>query len=144
MPKGKGNGAGRPKIYDEKFILALIPKLESWCKDEKNFWLGDFAIQIGLWRQRLDEFAELSPKFSDTLKRAKAIQEYRLIKLGLDKNVNGVMAIFALKNVAGWRDQQSDQVPMYFNITIGTNGKTRELGESVTIGRNGNGVSAVN
>ena len=107
-PKNKG---GRPKKYTEKFIEKERVELDKWVEEKKgtvniNFWLGDFAVKRGYHRQRLSEFAEDSQKFSDTLKKAKQIQENKLVMGALLNKFNPTMAIFTLKNVAGWRDKK--------------------------------------
>jgi hypothetical protein len=99
----------RPPTYTIEFIEQLADKLEQWIADPKNFWLGDFASDNGLWRQRLDEFADKSEKFSDALKRAKTIQESRIVQGAMAGILNSTMAIFSLKNVAGWRDVQETE-----------------------------------
>lgn len=103
MPKKK---AGRPKEYTAAFIEKEAEALEKWIADPNHFWLGDFAAQRGYHRQRLSEFAKANAKFSDALKKAKQIQENRLFKKGLRGKYNPTLVIFALKNVAGWRDKK--------------------------------------
>lgn len=143
MARGKGNGAGRPKIHTRESILALIPKLEKFFKIKNNYWLGEFAYKNGLWAERLDEFAEKVPEFGQSLKIAKEIQKKRLLEIGF-KLRNPAMAIFALKNVSGWRDQPKDMQPQVFNIVIGANGQGQQYGDSVTIGKRNGEQPAVN
>ena len=47
--------------------------------------------------------------FSEAFKIVKEIQESRLVKMGFMKKYHPQMALFALKNVAGWRDKQPDK-----------------------------------
>lgn len=99
---------GRPSEHTQDFIEDLADKLDEWIQDPNNFWLGKFASDNGLWKQRLNEFAEKNEKFSDAFKRAKQIQENKLFLLGLTGKGNVTMAIFALKNVSGWRDSKEE------------------------------------
>lgn len=109
------------KKYDKKFIDNLSGKLLKWYKDdEKRVWLKDFAIEQGFASQRLSEFAKENEGFSDALKKAKDIQESRLKKIGLSGKAVAFV-IFALKNVAGWRDlpeqkQDDNRKPIPYEI----------------------------
>lgn len=99
----------RPKKYTDTVINDFADKLSAWWDEDPNrYWLKDFAIENGLHSQSLSEFANKSEKFSEALKRSKEIQESRLVKMGFDKSKNCTMAIFALKNVAGWRDHENE------------------------------------
>ena len=117
-PKNKGGrpkGSTKPSKYTPEFIEKERVALDKWAGEKKttlnvNFWLGDFAVERGYHRQRLSEFAEESKVFSDTLKKAKQIQENKLVKVALLNKFNPAMAIFALKNVAGWRDRKEMEV----------------------------------
>lgn len=97
----------RPKKYDDKFINGLADKLLEWIKGDSAYFLKKFAIENGFSAQRLSEFAQTNDKFSDALKRAKDVQEARLFDLGLVTK-NQSFVIFALKNVAGWRDTEKE------------------------------------
>lgn len=96
---------GRPEKYTTKYIETLADELIEWIKGERAYFLKNFAIEKGFSAQRLSEFAEKNEKFSDALKRAKDIQESRLFDLGLVTK-NQSFVIFALKNVANWRDAE--------------------------------------
>lgn len=102
-------GPKGPSAHTDSYIEDLADKLEKWIEDPNNFWLGKFASENGLWKQRLNEFADKNTKFSDSYKRAKQIQENKLFLLGLTGKGNVTMAIFALKNVSGWRDSKEEQ-----------------------------------
>lgn len=95
--------------YTEEYLDDLADKLDEWIKVEKNFWLGTFAAEQGFNRHRLSEFAVDHDKFKAIFEKAKQIQENKLMMLGLSNKGNCAMAIFALKNVAGWRDQKAEQ-----------------------------------
>lgn len=96
---------GRDEKYTDEFLENLAKELIEWIEKNDNFWLGDFAFQRGFSRQRLSEFEKKNEVFADAYKRAKDMQESKLVRLGLSKKNNSSMAIFALKNVAGWRDK---------------------------------------
>ena len=95
---------GRPKKWTQEAIEAEAEALLEWFEDPNHFWLKDFAIERGYCSQKFSEFSAESEYFSDALKRAKEIQESRLVRMGFSKKFNPAMAVFALKNVAGWRD----------------------------------------
>lgn len=111
---------GRPVKYTPEVIEDIAEKLLLWAEDPKSFWLGEFCIKHGLWRQRLDEFANKSPEFSDALKRVKEIQETRLVLLAMARKIDTTMAIFALKNVAGWRDKRETEHSGQLGVDITT------------------------
>ena len=94
----------KKRIYTPEYISDLTTKLKLWCEDESAIWLGKFASDNGIHRQRLPELAELDEDFGRQYEIAKQIQENKLFMIGIDKNFQGSMPIFALKNVAGWRD----------------------------------------
>lgn len=100
----------RPKKYTEEKINELAEEFLLWAKakfDAKQvFWFKDWAIESGFTWQRVSEFAEQNSKFSDALSKIKLMQESVIVKAGFSKSSNPTFAIFALKNVAGWRDTQ--------------------------------------
>lgn len=107
MAKTKGKHAGgRPKLLKPEDFRRLADDLVEYMNDPKNFWLKAWAFErhnrSGTWTNWL---ADQSPEFAEALKMAKEIQEYKLLKLSLDKRYNAAGAIFALKNVAAWRDE---------------------------------------
>lgn len=95
---------GRPPIFTPAVIEALGEEMLVWFRDPKNVWLKDFAILRGFAWESFSRWAEKNEHFAQSLKKAKDMQEAKLFKLGLSRKVNPAMVIFALKNVAGWRD----------------------------------------
>lgn len=82
-----------------------------------NYWYKDFALQEGIDPARLSELANKSPVFSQALKRAKAIQEGKLLKGGLKNRFNSAVTIFALKNNHGWTDKTEQTTNINLNIS---------------------------
>lgn len=100
---------GNPE-FTKEFCDKLADKLlEFITPDNKVFWIKDFAIANKFPAEYLWKFAQLSDKFNNAYKLAKDIQESKLVKLGLSKSANAAFVIFALKNVAGWRDSVSHE-----------------------------------
>ena len=96
---------GRPLKYTPEFIEQLRLKLDEWIKVPSHWWICDFAIENDIWEQRIYDFAKVNEIFLESLKKAEQIQKSRLVQLALERKVDTGMAIFALKNVAGWRDR---------------------------------------
>ena len=102
-------GPKGPSRWTKAHLDQLADELETWMKRPSNYWLGDFAINVaGCSRTYLADLAreQRSRRFSDTYKKAKAMQEAKIVKGGLTGKLNPTMAIFTLKNVAGWRDSK--------------------------------------
>lgn len=107
----------RPKKYDDNYINSLADDLLKWIKGDDAYFLKKFAVLKGFSAQRLPEFAQKNEKFADALKKAKDVQEVKLFELGLTTK-NQAFVIFALKNVAGWRDTEKDTEAEKQNINI--------------------------
>jgi hypothetical protein len=97
---------GRPTTYTKKRIEELAERLTAFFAIETNIWLKAFAVQENIPTEELSRLAKKNKKFNQALKMAKEVQELRLCENGLTAKKNPVFSIFALKNVAGWRDKQ--------------------------------------
>lgn len=95
----------KKRKYTPEFIETLAKNLEVWVKSKDSLWLGDFAAENKISRQRLSEIANENELFAEVYELAKQVQENKLFRVGLSKENNPAMAIFALKNVADWRDK---------------------------------------
>jgi len=105
----------RPIFYVGKFkhtigaawtppeIEALADDLLNWIEGSDAFWLNEFFTQRRITKKTIAKLKADSDYFSEIYSLAKDIQETKLVKLGLKSS--NAMAIFALKNVAGWRDK---------------------------------------
>lgn len=87
--------------------------------------LAGFASVIGVHRDTLNQWEKSHPEFSDAVKRAKAHQERILVSNGLSDRYNSTMTIFALKNLADWKDRQQTEhsgslvtTPPVINVTV--------------------------
>jgi hypothetical protein len=103
---GRPVGSGK---YTDDFISDIALKLDKWIQEPDKFWLGSFAAENGFGRQRLSDFAAKSQLFAEIYEKAKQVQENKLFMLGLSNKGNATMVIFALKNVAGWRDAKPEE-----------------------------------
>ena len=99
-----GTATKSTKKYTSEYLDQLADDLDAWIKRPDSLWLGTFAEEHRFSRQRLPEFAAKSPRFAEVYEVAKQHQENVLFKMGLSKKFTPAMVIFALKNVAGWRD----------------------------------------
>lgn len=102
---------GRPRKWTKKTVAAEAAALHEWIQrrlgEGKPIFLGRFAAERGYSRQRFTEWVESFPReFADTYTVAKAWQETDLVEGGLDGRYSQTFAFRALKNLAGWRDQQ--------------------------------------
>ena len=117
------NVSGRPPKYDDKFIRSLADKMVDWfLASDNNIFLEDFMIEQGLYSELCSIFAKRNDYFLQSLKRVKAIQKQRVLRLGLEGIWDKSLVIFTLKNVSGMRDKQEHKVEQDGNITINIEG----------------------
>lgn len=111
-PPANGKKDGRPKVITTVWADEVADAMLAWFQQPKNFWLKDFARTVispvtGMpyyWNALVDA-CKCSEKFSVALKICHEIQESKLFTIGTKAPA---IAIFALKNVAGWRDKPED------------------------------------
>lgn len=108
----KKNPGGRPVIWTEEKILQLGEELIEWLKeDEDNVWFERFLYEKkDLYPQLIGEMRDKYPKFAELLKKAKKIQENKLVDGTLKHSLNPTMAIFVLKNHYQYTDKQQTEI----------------------------------
>jgi hypothetical protein len=111
----KKNPGGRPTIWTEEKVLELGEDLITWLKaSDENVWFERFLYEEkDLYPQFISEMRDKYPKFSELLKRAKKIQENKIVDGTFKHNLNATMAIFVLKN----HYQYTDKIQQDIKIT---------------------------
>ena len=108
----KKNPGGRPLIWTEEKVLQLGEELIQCLKsDEDNVWFERFLYEEkDLYPQFISEMRDKYPKFSELIKRAKKIQENKLVDGTLKHSLNPTMSIFVLKNHYQYTDKQQTEI----------------------------------
>jgi len=108
----KKNPGGRPVIWTEEKILELGQELIDWLKvDEENIWFERFLYEEkDLYPQLISEMTNKYPKFAELIKKAKKIQESKLVDGTLKMGLNPTMAIFVLKNHYQYTDRTQTEI----------------------------------
>lgn len=101
-----------------KEIEDLADKLMVWTENPNNDWLGDFAVENGTYRQKLEILANQNEKFMEAYKYARAVQESRLMRGALKNKYNSFIVTMALKNFAGWKDKTEQDVKTSGSVTL--------------------------
>lgn len=101
---------GRPKKYTVEFIDKLADEFEDWLEVTSNIWFKDFCLERKINPCLMAEWAEISQKFSIVYKRAKHVQESRVLKGALVNSYNSTMAKMLLTNHHGWSDRQETTI----------------------------------
>lgn len=116
--------------YTPEVLEELADKLDVWMDNPNNYWLGSFAAENKIHRKTLPYLVGKNEKFDAAYERAKNKQEEKLVLDGLSGKSNPSVVIFALKNVAGWRDtkdlKHSGEIKGRDVINIIQNGKGTE------------------
>lgn len=106
--------------YTDDDIHRIGDELVLWFKNNpNNYYLKMFCVEKMINPQNISEWEAANKYFAYCLSIAKAIQEERIVRLGIKGNP--AMPIFILKNVAGMRDTQDHkfEFPDGYEIVIG-------------------------
>lgn len=114
MTAGAPIGNKNAEKWTEKKALKLGNDLIDWlnAKDEEgedkgNIFFKEFlVIENDLYQEIIDYLCEKYKLFFNLIKRAKAIQETKLVKFGLADRLQTTMAIFVLKNHHDYKDRK--------------------------------------
>ena len=109
-------GPKGPSKWTEDRVAELGAQLDQWRMSPTNFLLVKFCDENDIYPALLSRLADKHDNFYQALKRAKAHQEAVVAEAMLAGEMPAAGAIFALKNLAGWRDEHKHEVQG--NITI--------------------------
>lgn len=98
---------GRPVEWTKERIDQEADALEEWLKDPNNYYANNFFCDRGISRQHVQPFCEKSVHFSDTWRKAKEIQEQRLINLAVTRKGDPGFIKFMLVSKGGWKDEST-------------------------------------
>ena len=112
MSNNKKNPGGRPVKWTEEKVLELGEELIAWLKvSEDNVWFERFLYEEkDLYPQLIGEMKDKYPKFAELIKKAKKIQEGKIVDGSFKHNLNPTMAIFVLKNHYQYTDKQHTEL----------------------------------
>lgn len=105
---------GRPSKYDPKYIEEMRAFFNRDYTQKKHGKteacdfpsIARFAVNIGVNKTTIYEWAKNHPEFSNALKECQEIQEDIIVNNSLKGTYNGSFAQFLLKNNYGYRDKQ--------------------------------------
>lgn len=119
---------GAPSKYRDEYADQLIeyfdiePYTETVDESGKIVRIGNkfptlarFALNIGVHRGTLLNWADENDQFFNAMKKAKDYQEAFLVEAGLAGAVEKTFAIFTAKNVIGWTDKQQVESKVQIN-----------------------------
>lgn len=102
MSETEKNKGGRPSKYDPIYceeILTYFNELEEFPT------LAGFAVSIDAHKDTLNEWGSVHDEFSVAIKKAKGIQEGRLVTGAMANSYNTAFSIFFAKNNLGYKDK---------------------------------------
>jgi hypothetical protein len=143
---------GRPTKYEERFTEELLDYfgvkpysevkktlvtkkgeeldiVEHQASDFPSF--AGFAAKIGVHRDTLHEWCKNHDEFSDAYKKAKEMQENWTLVNGHKGTCNTAFAIFAAKNIHGYRDKQPGEDDKTITLNDLRNKKDEELDQEL-------------
>lgn len=91
--------------YSEMEIKALADDLLDWIEKPGNYWLKTFFTERRITQKTVARMKTDCDYFAEIYTLAQDIQETKILDKGLSGS-NTALCIFALKNVAGWRDSK--------------------------------------
>ncbi len=115
MPFEKGNKDAEK--WTEEIALKLGNELIDWMKaknkegeDKGNIFFEDFlCIENDLYEELISYLCDKFPMFLKLIKKAKKIQELKLIKFGIADRLQPTMTIFVLKNHHNYKDKTENE-----------------------------------
>ena len=124
----KPKPVGRPSKYKEEYCQMLLNHFQIPITEKKKVQVAtnkgmveieeeeacelpmivDFAEEIGVCVDTLNEWTRVHPEFSDAYKKAKKLQEQIIAKNAFKNRCNNTFALFMLKCNHGWNDKAAE------------------------------------
>lgn len=106
----KNGEGGRPKKYTDEFIENEAIEFEKWMELPDSIYFKEFAFGRGYTSQLFSEWAQTNQRFSETFKKVREWQEFRVAKGTLKNEFNPSFAKFFMGNVCGWAEKIESKI----------------------------------
>lgn len=113
MPGGGQPGNQNAAKWTEEKALNIAHDLINWMnevdesgEDKGNIFFKEFLMKNDLYQDLIDYLCDKYMSFSELIKKAKEIQEYKIVKYGITDRLQPAMTIFTLKNLHNWKDKR--------------------------------------
>jgi len=105
----KKPGPKGPWKWTEEEALKVGYELLEWMEaSEDNLFFQEFLVtKKGLYRDLVADLSGYYPEFARIVKKAKELQEFRLVRLAAKQKINPVFTIFLLKNHHNYEDKKT-------------------------------------
>lgn len=123
---------GRPERYTAGAIEAYAKELLDWSKKPTNIWFKDFCLEKDIDPDLMSVWSKENAIFGHAHRMAKARQESRVVRGGLEGAYNSSAMKFVLMNAHDWKDKSEQKVsgdavnPLAF-ILQNIDGNSKEL-----------------
>lgn len=93
--------------YNATRVKELLRELEDWLNaDEKNLFMNEYWTRVGLNRQNVKEILYMHPYLQEDYDRLVEMQQYKMLKAGLFKELDSNLTKFVLSSKYNWKDKQ--------------------------------------
>lgn len=93
--------------YNATRVKELLRELEDWLNaDEKNLFMNEYWTRVGLNRQNVKEMLYMHPYLQEDYDRLVEMQQYKMLKAGLFKELDSNLTKFVLSSKYNWKDKQ--------------------------------------
>ena len=106
------------KWTDEK-IMEIFEEGKAWFRpkmirdvngivedvNKDNIFINDFLMAKGIYRGHINEMAQTRPWLLDIYDELSEVQEHKIAKMGLFRDLDSSMVKFTLSNKHNWKDK---------------------------------------
>ena len=105
--EGGQPGNTNAEKWTEQMVSDLANELIKWLQEDDNIFFQDFLYNVkDLHPNIVSDMTARFTSFSELIKKAKKIQEVKLINMGVQNKLQPAMTIFVLKNHHNYKDRQ--------------------------------------
>ena len=98
------------EIFEEGkawFRPKMIRDVTGFVEDvnKNNIFINDFLMAKGIYRGHINEMAQTRPWLLDMYDELSEVQEHKIAKMGLFRDLDSSMVKFTLSNKHNWKDK---------------------------------------
>ena len=98
----EGKAWFRPKMVLHRIVEGQRMEIDL---NKDNIFINDFLMGKGIYRGHINEMAQTRPWLLDMYDELSEVQEHKIAKMGLFRDLDSSMVKFTLSNKHNWKDK---------------------------------------